>query len=179
MVSTLDTTTLTTKLVPLLAKIKTKEPAVMMATLGVHEAMGAKVGLEAIATLVLPQLWAMCMGPLLNADQFSRFMTVIKSLGERVEKEHSQHLREVRKMEEQTSGVTNGNASNPFDFNAVGGSNEVDFAALVKGSGPSSAPTVAADPWNDGWDTPDVDSSLVSSLVFEAHLSHKRSRASP
>lgn len=63
MVSTLDATTLTSKLVPLLAKIKTKEPAVTMATLSVHEAMGQKVSLDAIATLVLPQLWAMAMGP--------------------------------------------------------------------------------------------------------------------
>ena len=86
---------MTTKLVPLLAKIKTKglsnalprdlidstrcrargygEPPdtvhivalqrYQMATLGVHEAMGAKVDREAIATLVLPQLWAMSMGP--------------------------------------------------------------------------------------------------------------------
>jgi SCY1-like protein 2 len=63
-----------------------------MATLAVHEAMGAKVDREAIATLVLPQLWAMSMGPrefqrisietldspltnsVLNADQFGRFM---------------------------------------------------------------------------------------------------------
>jgi len=34
-----------------------------MATLAVHEAMGAKVDREATATLVLPQLWAMSMGP--------------------------------------------------------------------------------------------------------------------
>jgi len=34
-----------------------------MATLAVHAAMGAKVDREAIATLVLPQLWAMSMGP--------------------------------------------------------------------------------------------------------------------
>lgn len=66
-----------------------------MATLGVHEAMGARVDRAATATLVLPQLWAMSMGsprrflcgiqgPLeadrtstavLNVDQFSRFMT--------------------------------------------------------------------------------------------------------
>jgi SCY1-like protein 2 len=63
-----------------------------MATLALHEAMGAKVDREAIATLVLPQLWAMSMGPreyqrigfdildslltysVLNADQFGRFM---------------------------------------------------------------------------------------------------------
>ena len=63
MVKTLDQTSLTQKLVPLLSKIRTKEPAVMMATLAVQEAMGLKVDREAVATLVLPQLWAMCIGP--------------------------------------------------------------------------------------------------------------------
>ncbi|TXT13561.1 hypothetical protein VHUM_00928 [Vanrija humicola] len=159
MVSTLDATTLTTKLVPLLAKIKTKEPAVTMATLSVQEAMGQKVSLEAIATLVLPQLWAMSMGPLLNADQFGRFMQVIKTLGARVEKEHSQHLREVRKMEEQTNAFSNGTTDGtPFDFNGVGASGEVDFEALVKGQSGGSSTAAAAsasaslDPWgDDGW----------------------------
>ncbi|KAL9714959.1 Protein kinase domain-containing protein ppk32 [Leucoagaricus gongylophorus] len=70
MVKTLDTSSLTQKLVPLLAKIRTKEPAVMMATLSVQEAMGFKVDREAVATLVLPQLWTMSMGLLLNVEQF-------------------------------------------------------------------------------------------------------------
>lgn len=35
----------------------------MMACLSVQEAMGLKVEREAVATLVLPQLWAMCVGP--------------------------------------------------------------------------------------------------------------------
>lgn len=34
-----------------------------MATLNVHEAMGMKVDREAVAGLVLPQLWMMSMGP--------------------------------------------------------------------------------------------------------------------
>lgn len=34
-----------------------------MATLSVQEAMGFKVDKEAVATLVLPQLWTMSMGP--------------------------------------------------------------------------------------------------------------------
>ena len=34
-----------------------------MSTLSVQEAMGFKVDREAVATLVLPQLWAMSMGP--------------------------------------------------------------------------------------------------------------------
>ncbi|KAG8822798.1 hypothetical protein FRC19_005201, partial [Serendipita sp. 401] len=63
MVKTLDQSSLTQKLVPLLSKIRTKEPSVMMATLNVHEAMGVKVDREAVATLVLPHLWTMSMGP--------------------------------------------------------------------------------------------------------------------
>jgi hypothetical protein len=35
----------------------------MMATLSVQEAMGFKVDREAVATLVLPQLWGMSIGP--------------------------------------------------------------------------------------------------------------------
>ena len=34
-----------------------------MATLSVQEAMGFKVDREAVATLVLPQLWSMSIGP--------------------------------------------------------------------------------------------------------------------
>ncbi|WWC60474.1 uncharacterized protein I303_103047 [Kwoniella dejecticola CBS 10117] len=167
MVKTLDKATLTTKLVPLLAKIKTKEPAVMMATLAVHEAMGAKVDREAIATLVLPQLWAMSMGPLLSADQFTKFMTVVKTLGARVEQEHSQHLRDVHRIEAQTASLA---AQNAFALNGSSpnlgvGSNggEMDFETLVRGSGGSAAPSPnpafaasssvgMSDPWDDeGW----------------------------
>lgn len=47
MISVLDKFTLTEKLVPLLARIKTKEPSVMIATLAVHEEMGKKCEVEA------------------------------------------------------------------------------------------------------------------------------------
>ncbi|WWC68467.1 uncharacterized protein I206_102395 [Kwoniella pini CBS 10737] len=164
MVKTLDKATLTTKLVPLLAKIKTKEPAVMMATLAVHEAMGAKVDREAIATLVLPQLWAMSMGPLLNADQFTKFMTVVKTLGSRVEQEHSQHLRDVHRIEAQTASLSGQNAfslngSSP-NLGSGSGGGELDFETLVRGGSGSAAPSPnpafasstsvgISDPWDD------------------------------
>lgn len=177
MVKTLDKATLTTKLVPLLAKIKTKEPAVMMATLGVQEAMGAKVDREAIATLVLPQLWAMSMGPLLNADQFGRFMAVIKALSSRVEQEHSAHLRDVRRIEQQTASFANGlaNGSSSSMHGTNGG--EVDFEALVKGQ-IVPMPSVT-DPWaDDGWaDGGDLNQTLVS-LPIEPDLT-KQSQTFP
>ena len=65
----LDKYTLTEKLVPMLARIRTKEPSVMVSCLAVCEAIGAKVDVSALATLVLPQLWAMSVTPLLNVDQ--------------------------------------------------------------------------------------------------------------
>lgn len=50
MVAILDKYTLTEKLVPILSRIKTKEPSVMVATLAVHESMSSKVDRETLAT---------------------------------------------------------------------------------------------------------------------------------
>ncbi|KAJ3728853.1 other/SCY1 protein kinase [Lentinula raphanica] len=131
MVKTLDQSSLTQKMVPLLSKIRTKEPAVMasfaMATLSVQEAMGFKVDREAVATLVLPQLWSMSMGPLLNVGQFQRFMEVIRKLGDRVEKEHDQFLRDSQRLEDR-SAVTVDGATSTQSF--VG---SMDFESLVGG----------------------------------------------
>ncbi|GAW00035.1 kinase-like protein [Lentinula edodes] len=127
MVKTLDQSSLTQKMVPLLSKIRTKEPAVMMATLSVQEAMGSKVDREAVATLVLPQLWNMSMGPLLNVGQFQRFMEVIRKLGDRVEKEHNQFLRDSQRLEDRSAVAVDG-ATVTQSF--VG---SMDFESLVGG----------------------------------------------
>ncbi|KAH9966454.1 other/SCY1 protein kinase [Russula dissimulans] len=155
MVNTLDQTSLTQKLVPLLSKIRTKEPAVTMATLAVQEAMGLKVDREAVATLVLPQLWAMSIGPLLNVEQFQRFMAVIKKLGDRVDKEHNQFLRDSQRIEDRSAIATNGNAEG---LASRGG---MDFATLVSGTG--GAATIKADTeLNGDWED-DVWGSILSS----------------
>ncbi|KAL1947967.1 hypothetical protein VTO73DRAFT_13691 [Trametes versicolor] len=150
MVKTLDQSSLTQKLVPLLSKIRTKEPAVTMATLNVQEAMGMKVDREAVATLVLPQLWAMSMGPLLTVSQFKRFMEVIKKLGDRVEREHDQYLRDSQRVEDRSGSTMNGTTSH---VTAGGG---VDFESLVaNGTGapakPSSTPENPSSWEDDVW----------------------------
>ncbi|KAJ8291684.1 Protein kinase domain-containing protein ppk32 [Rhodotorula toruloides] len=132
MIPVLDKFTLTEKLVPLLAKIKTKEPSVMIATLAVHEEMGKKCEVEAIATLILPQLWAMSIGPLLNADQFAKFMSVIKKLSARVEDEHMKHLAELKRLEE-SSGTTSLNGPANTGTGAIQAANVTDFESLVRG----------------------------------------------
>ncbi|KAG6854961.1 hypothetical protein C0991_009784 [Blastosporella zonata] len=145
MVKTLDQSSLTQKLVPLLSKIRTKEPAVMMATLSVQEAMGFKVDREAVATLVLPQLWSMSIGPLLNVSQFQRFMEVIKKLGDRVEKEHDQFLRDSQRLEDRSSTAVNGGPVKNFVHS-------VDFESLV---GRANGAPIQADTTvdsNKSWD---------------------------
>ncbi|QRV75342.1 SCY1-like protein 2 [Ceratobasidium sp. AG-Ba] len=147
MVKTLDQSSLTQKLVPLLAKIRTKEPSVMMATLDVHEKMGMKVDREAVATLVLPQLWAMSVGPLLNITQFQRFMTVIRALSERIEKEHAQHLRDSQRVEDRSAISPNGSAN-------VTSPTAVDFHSLVGGGRSPSTGPGAVTPIANGSTTP-------------------------
>ncbi|KAH7107745.1 kinase-like protein [Auriculariales sp. MPI-PUGE-AT-0066] len=138
MVQTLDQSSLTQKLVPLLSKIRTKEPAVMLATLDVQEAMGLKVDRDAVATLVLPQLWTMSIGPLLNVTQFSRFMQVIKTLSERVEREHMQFLKDTQRIEDRSTASSGGiNGTNSASAAMTG---TINFQSLVGGS---SAPTSA------------------------------------
>ncbi|GLB35144.1 putative protein tyrosine kinase [Lyophyllum shimeji] len=147
MVKTLDQTSLTQKLVPLLSKIRTKEPAVMMATLSVQEAMGFKVDREAVATLVLPQLWAMSIGPLLNVEQFQRFMAVIKKLGDRVEQEHDQYLRDSQRLEDRSATAVNG-ASGTTSY-----ATSVDFESLVgRANGTPVKPDATGADANKSWD---------------------------
>ncbi|KAE8251645.1 hypothetical protein A4X13_0g3908 [Tilletia indica] len=152
MISVLDKHTLTEKLVPVLAKIKTKEPGVMIATLAVHDAMSKKVDIETIATQIIPQLWVFSVGPLLNAEQFARFMTSIKTMSKRVEDEHLAHLKEVRRMQEHTeSYVTGQSANGSGSSRTVDGAGlnsqtgEISFAALVGGAKANGPKPIAGD----------------------------------
>ncbi|PBK77709.1 other/SCY1 protein kinase [Armillaria solidipes] len=177
MVKTLDQTSLTQKLVPLLSKIRTKEPAVMTATLAVQEAMGFKVDREAVATLVLPQLWAMSMGPLLNVEQFQRFMDVIRRLGDRVEKEHNQFLRDSQRLEDRSGVSVNGNGTGTHSFAGA-----VDFESLVGGGAGAAAPantsTSIKKRGNGSWDD-DVWGSIFNEEASGAHSPALNSPAVP
>jgi SCY1-like protein 2 len=54
---------------PLLRNIKTKEPSVTMAALAVYAEMGKGLGHEVVASEILPALWPMTVGVLLNVGQ--------------------------------------------------------------------------------------------------------------
>ncbi|KAI6151015.1 hypothetical protein BKA82DRAFT_4122860 [Pisolithus tinctorius] len=179
MVKVLDQINLTQKLCPLLSKIRTKEPAVIMATLSVQEAMGFKIEREAVATLVLPQL-----GRLLNIEQFQRFMSVIRKLGDRVEKEHDQFLRDSQRIEDRSAlanGVNLPNLNSGVDFESlVGRANTTTRAEVLDDHRKSWDDDVWGPILNGGHEvstpgisavtpTPQVSSSQASAPALPAH----------
>lgn len=151
----LDKYTMQEKIVPLIKGIKTKEPAVAIAALNVLRRVGTVADTEFVAMDILPVLWSMSLGPLLDLKQFRSFMELIKSLSNRVETEHTKKLQEL-------SGTNGVKSKDNDDFmsldagNAFGATNgssqdpEIDFERLVKGN--SGAPTTP-NALDSGWDT--------------------------
>ncbi|KAK4109701.1 ARM repeat-containing protein [Canariomyces notabilis] len=157
----LDKYTMQEKIVPLIKAIKTKEPAVMMAALNVLQVVGKVADADFVAMDILPILWTMSLGPLLDLKQFQQFMELIKSLSNRVEEEQTKKLQEL-------SGAHPSPAVKDdfMSFGALGGTSleangasETDFEQLVKGRS-GGATGNAMD--SSGWDTMASSSSVNS-----------------
>lgn len=159
----LDKYTMQEKIVPLVKAIKTKEPAVMMEALNVLNVVGDYADPDFIAMDILPILWHMSLGPLLNLKQFQSFMDLIKTLSRKVEDEQTKKLQEL-------AGVTNGSPTGPADefmsfggisgteFDAATGGTEDDFERLVKGKSSSNN----VNPMDAGWNDAATKSPLAS-----------------
>ncbi|THC96768.1 hypothetical protein EYZ11_003777 [Aspergillus tanneri] len=83
------------KLVPSLKAIKTKEPAVMMAALGVFRQVGTVADTDFLAMEILPILWSFSLGPLLDLHQFGEFLALIKNISSKIEREQTKKLQEL------------------------------------------------------------------------------------
>ncbi|KAI9677057.1 MAG: hypothetical protein M1817_006896 [Caeruleum heppii] len=149
----LDKYTMQEKVVPLLSAIKTKEPAVMMAALRVFQQIGKHADAEFVATVILPALWAMSLGPLLNLQQFKAFTHLIRSLSSRVEREQTRKLQELSNPSDSSkSGRTEDFMSFGTEANAPGGINgsgeamEDDFERLVLGRGTGGGSSATSRP---------------------------------
>ena len=93
----------------------------------------------------------------LSVGQFQRFMEVIRNLGQRVEKEHDQFLRDSQRLEDRSTVATD-------DGTGANGTVNVDFESLV---GRANGATIKVDAvmdantsWND-----DVWGSIFNSSV--------------
>ncbi|WYZ35542.1 hypothetical protein EsH8_X_000189 [Colletotrichum jinshuiense] len=151
--SMLDKYTMQEKIIPLIKAIKTKEPAVMMAAHGVLRVVGEAADADFVAIDILPILWHMSLGPLLNLKQFQSFMDLIKKLSKRIEDEQTKKLQEL-------SG-SNGSTVVPNEdfmgfggvsgttFDQSNGGTEDDFESLVKGKTTRTSTSDAFSSWEE------------------------------
>ncbi|KAL2021251.1 hypothetical protein VTK56DRAFT_7330 [Thermocarpiscus australiensis] len=157
----LDKYTMQEKIVPLIKAIKTKEPAVMMAALKVLQVVGKVADADFVAMEILPVLWSMSLGPLLDLRQFKAFMELIKNLSSRVEEEQTKKLQEL-------AGASPNSPAAKDDFMSLGalsgppldsnGITETDFEQLVKGG----ATGASTNPLDSGWDSLASNSAIAS-----------------
>ncbi|KAK2603529.1 Protein kinase domain-containing protein ppk32 [Conoideocrella luteorostrata] len=169
--SALDKYTMQEKIVPLIRSIKTKEPAVMLAALNVLRIVGETADADFVAMDILPILWNMSLGPLLDLRQFQTFMELIKNLSRRVEDEQTKKLQEL-------SGTANTGTAGPnedflafggvtgtmFDSSNGSGGNEDDFESLVKGRGGITASS-SSNSKNNGFASWDESPSVMSTTA--------------
>jgi SCY1-like protein 2 len=80
----------------------------------------------------------------ISVDQFQRFMSVIKKLGDRVEREHNQFLRDSQRTEDKSSIQVNGQSTSHT-------AGPVDFASLVAGANGATVKADTAVGSNTGW----------------------------
>lgn len=154
--SALDKYTMQEKILPLIKAIKTKEPAVMLAALKVLKQVGSIADTEFIAMDILPVLWSMSLGPLLDLKQFQSFMDLIRSLSTRVETEHTKKLQELSgstKSTSQNDDFMSFGAISGFEVSNSGGADnpEDDFEMLVQGK--INSGTKTSDTLGPSWDT--------------------------
>jgi SCY1-like protein 2 len=124
----------------------------MLAALKVLKQVGNIADTEFSAIDILPVLWTMSLGPLLDLKQFQSFMDLIKSLSARVEQDHTKKLQELSSTSKVSSsnddfvsfgGVPGFTSSNSRNDNA-----EDDFERLVQGKVSASS----TNPMDASWD---------------------------
>lgn len=100
---------------------------------------------------------------MLTVSQFKRFMEVIKKLGDRVEKEHDQYLRDSQRLEDRST------ATNGVSAPTLGGG--VDFETLVAGGTATVKADTVIDSTQKGWDDDVWGSIFNENEVGLYHLS--------
>lgn len=122
----------------------------MMAALSVFQQIGTVADSEFLALEVLPILWSFSLGPLLNLKQFGDFMSLIKNLSSRIEREQSKKLQELSSGGD-TGGFQNGgSASLHASINSINSdmdSTRNNFERLVLGRNSSASNNQDSDPW--------------------------------
>ncbi|KAL5501957.1 hypothetical protein EMCRGX_G008642, partial [Ephydatia muelleri] len=104
-----DKLILVDQVIPMLEKIKSREPAVLMAMLGIYTETlkNKKLGLDKnlLGTRIVPFLIPLAMEPALKLSQFNQFMIVVEEMLYKVVTEQRSHLEQLAAMEQQTEST--------------------------------------------------------------------------
>jgi SCY1-like protein 2 len=138
----LDKFTVQEKVVPLLKGIKTKEPGVMMAVLRVFKQVGEVADSDYLAMEVLPLLWQFSLGPLLNLQQFQAFVSLIKALSGKIEREQTRKLQDMGSSNTRAANgarsASSRSAATSSNMSGLSNGEETDFETLVSGRKPAA-----------------------------------------
>uniref|UniRef100_A0AC34QMY0 SCY1-like protein 2 n=1 Tax=Panagrolaimus sp. JU765 TaxID=591449 RepID=A0AC34QMY0_9BILA len=102
---TLESWMVSDQILPALPKINSKEPGILMAILGIYKLANENekfgIGREQCAKSVLPFLISTTVENTLNLHQFEQYVTMIKILLEKVEKEQRNRLQQLSAGQEE------------------------------------------------------------------------------
>ncbi|KAE9551316.1 hypothetical protein FO519_005467 [Halicephalobus sp. NKZ332] len=105
---TLEPWMVSDQVLPALPKITSKEPGILMAILGIYKLANENerfgIGREQCAKSVLPFLMATSVENTLNLNQFEQYMSMVKALLEKVEKEQRNRLQQLSAGQEEQRG---------------------------------------------------------------------------
>ena len=97
------------EIIPFLPKIPSREPAVLMAILGIYKLAltHSKLGLtkESLATKVIPFLVPLSIENGLSLTQFNAIMTLVKDMINRVEGEHRTKLEQLTSIQKESNAL--------------------------------------------------------------------------
>lgn len=97
------------EIIPFLPQIPSREPAVLMAILGIYKLAltHSKLGLtkEALATKVIPFLVPLSIENGLSLSQFNAMMVLVKDMINRVETEHRTKLEQLTSIQKESSSL--------------------------------------------------------------------------
>jgi hypothetical protein len=106
MLDVLDKWLIQDHVLPLLEALPSREPGVLMATLGILKEVLNKKKLgfdkEILSRRVLPFVLPLSIEPGLNENQFRTFMAVIRDMLKKVEDDHATYLQQLGQMQQET-----------------------------------------------------------------------------
>ncbi|KAJ1819772.1 Protein kinase domain-containing protein ppk32 [Coemansia sp. RSA 2598] len=143
MLDSLDKTTVVEKVLPMLRRTKTREPAVVMALVAVYGELAERcLDRLVVAKEVIPELWAILVEARLSLDQFDRLAAVVQRLSKKVTDEQRVKAEEYQRID-RLARADAGGGRDSADGLAVGGGATGDrlvdgalgFESLVRGNG--------------------------------------------